>query len=69
MYLDEKLNYNSHIQENLSKVYKDIRILRNLSNKFPKQALVTIYDVFVTSLYYDDIVNDKPYNETFINKI
>ena len=69
MYLDEKLNYNSHIKENLSKVYKDIRILRNLSNKFPKQALVTIYDVFVTSLYYDDIVNDKPYNETFINKI
>ena len=69
MYLDENLNYNSHIKEKLSKVYKDIGILRNLSNKFPKQALVTIYDVSVTPLDYDDIVNDKPYNETFINKI
>ena len=69
MYLDEKLNYSSHIKEKLRKVHKDIGILRNLSNKFPKQALVTIYDVFVTPLDYDDIVNDKPYNETFINKI
>ena len=69
MYLDEKLNYNSHIKEKLRKVHKDIGILRNLSNKIPKQALVTIYDVFVTPLDYDDIVNDKPYNETFINKI
>ena len=69
MYLDEKLNYNSHIKEKLRKVHEDIGILRNLSNKFPKQALVTIYDVFVTPLDYDDIVNDKPYNETFINKI
>ena len=69
MYLDEKLSYNSHIKEKLSKVYKDIRILRNLSKKFPKQALVTIYDVFVTPLYYDDVVNDKPYNEVLINKI
>ena len=69
MYLDEKLSYNSHIKEKLSKVYKDIGILRNLSKKFPKQALVTIYDVFLTPLDYDDVVNDKPYNETFINKI
>ena len=32
MYLDEKLNYNTHIKEKLSKVYKGIRILRNLYN-------------------------------------
>ena len=33
LYLDEKLNYNTHIKEKLSKVYKGIGLLRNLSNK------------------------------------
>ena len=36
LYLDEKLNYNTHIKEKLSKVYKDIGLLRNLSNKLPR---------------------------------
>ena len=31
-YLDERLNYNIHIKEKLSKVYKGIGLLRNLSN-------------------------------------
>ena len=39
MYLDEKLNYNTHIKEKLSKVYKGIRLLRNLFNKLPRQAI------------------------------
>ena len=44
--------------------------LRNLSNKLPRQVLVTIYKVFIRShLVYGDIVYDKPDNETFINKI
>ena len=34
--LDEKLNYNTHIKEKLSKVYKGIGLLRNLSNKLPR---------------------------------
>ena len=58
------------MKEKLSKVYKGIRLLINLSNKPPRQALVTIYKAFVRShLDYDDIVHDKPNNETFINKI
>ena len=43
LYLDGKLNYNTHINKKLSKVYKGIRLLRNLSNKVPRQALVLIY--------------------------
>ena len=43
LYLDEKLNYNTHIKEKLSKVYKGIGLLRNFSNKLPRQALVTSY--------------------------
>ena len=70
MYFDEKLYYNSHIKEKLSKVYKGIGLLRNLSYKLPRQALVTIYEAFIRiHLDYGDIVYDKPNNETFINKI
>ena len=70
MYLDEKLNYNTHIKEKLSKVYKGIGLLRNLSNKRSRQALVTIYKVFIRPhLDYGDIVYDKPDNGKFINKI
>ena len=70
MYLDEKLNYNTYIKEKLSRVYKGIGLLRNLSNKLPRQALVTIYKAFLRPrLDYGDIVYDKPDNETFIYKI
>ena len=70
MCLDEKLSYNTHIKEKLSKVYKGIGLLRNLPSKPPRQALVAIYKVFIrTHLDYGDIVYDKPNNETFINKI
>ena len=58
------------IKEKLSKVYKGIGLLRNLSNKLPRQVLVTIYKAFIRPhLDYGDIVYDKPNNETFINKI
>ena len=70
VYLDEKLNYNTHIKEKLSKVYKGIVLLRNFFNKLPRQALVTIYKAFIRPhLDYGDIVYDTPDNETFINKI
>ena len=69
LYLDEKLNYNAHTKEKLSKVYKGIELLRNLSNKI-RQALVTIYKACRRPhLDYGDIVYDKSNNETFINKI
>ena len=70
MYLNEKLNYNTHVKEKLSKVCKGIELLRNLSNKLPIQALVTIYKTFIRPhLDYGDIAYDQPDNRTFINKI
>ena len=46
-----------------------LAFLRNLSNKLPRQALVTIYKVSIRShLGYGDIVYDKPDKEIFINK-
>ena len=70
MYLDEKLNYNTHIEKKLNKVYKGIGLLKNLSNKLARQALVTTYKAFIRPhLDYGDIVYDKPDNGKFINKI
>ena len=70
MYLDEKLNYNSHIKEKLSKVYKGIGFLRNLFNKLPRQAQVTIYKVFIRPhLDYRDTLYGKLNSKTIINKI
>ena len=67
MYLDKKLNYNIHIKEKFGKVYKLIGLLRNLSNKLPRQALVTIYKAFMRpNLDYGDVVYDQPNNETLI---
>ena len=60
MYFDEKLNDNTQIKQKLRKVYKDIGLLRNLSNKIPRQALVTIYKAFIRPhLDYGNIVYDK----------
>ena len=45
-------------------------MLRNLSNKRLRQAVVTIYKAFIRPhLDYGDIAYDTPNNETFINKI
>ena len=66
MYLDEKINCNTHIKERLSKVYKDTGLFRSLSNKLP---LIAIYKAFARPhIDYGVIVYIKPNNETFINK-
>ena len=69
MYLDEKLNYNTHMKAKLSNVYKGIGLFRNPSNKRPRQAFVTIYKAFVRPHLDDgDIVYEKPNNETKLRK-
>ena len=70
LYLNEKLNYNTHIKEKANKAYKGIGFLRNFSSKPLRQALVTIYKIFIKPhLSYGDIMYDNPNNEAFINKI
>ena len=70
MYLDEKLNYTTHIKEKHRNIYKGIGLLRNIPNKLPRQALVTICKAITRPhLDYGGIVYDKPDNEIFINKI
>ena len=47
LYLDEKLNFNHHIKEMISKVNKWIAIIRKLRNILLRNALLTIYKSFI----------------------
>ena len=50
LYIDEKLNFSNHIKEIISKVNKEIGIIRKLRTILPRNALLTIYKTF-TSFY------------------
>ena len=70
VYLDENLNFNTHIIEKIGKASKGIRVIKKLFKSLPRSALLTIYKSFLkTHLDYDDIAYDRPDNESFINKL
>ena len=47
IYLDEKLNFSNHINDEFSKASKGIFILRKLCNVLPKNFLITICKSFI----------------------
>ena len=68
--LDERLNFNEHLESKIDKCYKMIGFLKRLSIKLPREVLLRIYKSFVRShLDYGDIVYDKPNNESFTNNL
>ena len=68
--LDSKLNFNSHVDEKIKICNKLIGLIRKLSVKLPRNALLTIFKSFFRPhLDYGDILYDKPNNESFQNKI
>ena len=44
IYLDEKLNFNYHIKEKITKVMKAIGAIRRLRKILPRHSLLTIYE-------------------------
>ena len=69
-HLDEKLNFNHHVKEKITKANKGIGVIKKLSNILPRDALFTIYKSFVRPhLDYGDIIYDQPQNESFCNKL
>ena len=42
LYLDEKLNFNNHINVKISKANKGIGIIKRLSHILPRKSLITI---------------------------
>ena len=68
--LDSNLNFNTHIDQKIKKCNKLIGLIRRLSLKLPRNALLTIYKSFIRpTLDYGDILHNKPNNENFQNKI
>ena len=68
--LDEKLNFNHHLEEKIAKANKGIGLICKLAHILPRQSLLTIYKSFIRPhLDYGDIVYDQPNNENFCNTI
>ena len=69
MILDEKL-IEPHLKEKCLKFNKGVGAIKKLQNILPRQALLTIYKLFVRPhLYYGDIICDQPKNESFCRKL
>ena len=59
MHLDEKLNFNHHINEKIGKANKGIGLIRKLAHVLPRQSLITIYKSFIRPhLDSGDIIYD-----------
>ena len=70
IHLDEKLNFNHHVKEKITKANKGIGVIKKLSNTLPRDTLLSIYKSFVRPhLDYGDIIYDQPQNESFCNKL
>ena len=67
MHLDEKLNFNTHIKENIAKANKGIGIICKLAHLLPRESLIIIYKSFVRPhIDYSDVIYDQPNNEHFV---
>ena len=70
MHLDEKLNFNHHINEVIAKPNKGIGLSRKLAHVLPRLSLIAIYKSFIRPhLDYGDIIYDQSNNERFWNLI
>ena len=57
MYLDNKLNFQEHLNNALSTANKTIALMRKLQAFLPRQSLVTVYKAFITPhLDYRNII-------------
>ena len=66
MHLDEKLNFNHHINEKIAKANKGVGLIGKLAHVLPRQSLITIYKSLIRPhLDYGDIIYDQPNNEVF----
>ena len=68
IHLDEKLNFNHHVKEKITKANKGIGVIKKLSSTLPRDAFLTVYKSFVRPhLDYDDIIYDQAQTESFCN--
>ena len=67
--LDNKLDFNKHLDEKNNKCNKIIGMMKKLSPSVSTQSLLTIYKSFVRPILdYANIIYDKPNRGSFIEK-
>ena len=70
LFLDNKLDFNKHLDEKINNCNKIIEMMEKLFTSVSKQSLLTIYKSFVRPiLNCGDIIYDKPHKCSFIGKI
>ena len=68
--LDNQSKFDDHIKMVSRKISKTIVLLRKLQNVLPRDALITMYKVFIRPhLDYSDILYDQAYNIFFHQKL
>ena len=68
--LDSQLSFDKHLKTIFKKVNKTIRLFWKIRNSLPRPSLMTLYKSFIRPhLDYGDISYDKPFNNSFQNKI
>ena len=61
--MDNKLNFNVHVQNKITKCNKLIRIVKRLSVILPRDVSLRLYKMFIRlHLDYADIIYGKPNN-------
>ena len=68
--LDSKLSFNEHVNQKINKCNRIIGLMKRLSLMLSRNQLLTIYKTFVRShLDYGDMIYDKPFNDSFKEKL
>ena len=70
LFLDNKLDFNKHLDEKINTCNKITEMMKKLSPLVPRQSLLTIYKSFVRPILdYVDIIYDKSHKGSFTEKI
>ena len=68
--LDSKLSFNEHVNQKMNKGNRIIGLMKRLYLILSRNQLFTIYKTFVRShLDYADIIYNKPFNDSFKQKL
>ena len=68
--MDTKLNFLTHINENIKKANTGISVIKKHNLSLPRSSLITIYKSFVRPhLHYGDITYNQPNNARISYKI
>ena len=70
LFLDSKLNFFGHINEEIKKATKGINVIRKMNLSLPRSSLLTIYKSFVKPhLDYGDVIYGQPKYSSLSDKI